>query len=129
LRDRDFAHRLFARANLHGAAGAATPRQRWQRLQRGAGTAEMIDQRAERARADIGAADEAQPVDPLFVRQADIVFFVFSVAHLAPRRHRFLFSATSITEKQRERWARGVIAAPTPGEHCKQAAAQRQSGR
>ena len=33
--------------------------------------AEMIDQRAKRARTDILAADEAQPVDPLLVRQAD----------------------------------------------------------
>jgi hypothetical protein len=33
----------------------------------------MIDQRAERARADIGAADEAQPVDPLLIREADAV--------------------------------------------------------
>jgi len=30
--------------------------------------AEMIDQRAKGARADIGTADQAQPIDPLLVR-------------------------------------------------------------
>jgi hypothetical protein len=65
------------------------------------------------ARADIGAADEAQPVDPLLIRQADVLFVILSVAHLAPGAAAPL-SATSITEKQRERWARGVITAPTP---------------
>jgi hypothetical protein len=33
----------------------------------------MIDERAEGARTNIGAADEAQPIDPLLIREADAV--------------------------------------------------------
>ena len=55
---------LFAGANLR-RAGAAAARQRRQRLKRGAGSAEMIEQRAKGAWADILAADEPQRVEPL----------------------------------------------------------------
>ena len=58
---------LFAGANLR-RAGAAAARQRRQRLKRGAGSAEMIEQRAKGAWADILAADEPQPVEPLLIR-------------------------------------------------------------
>ena len=51
------------------AAGAAAPREIGQRLERRAGAAEMIEQRAERARADIFAADEPQPVEALLVAE------------------------------------------------------------
>jgi hypothetical protein len=47
----------------------------------------MIDQRAECARPDILAADEAEPIDPLLVGQPDALvadFIPFSVAHLRP---------------------------------------------
>ncbi len=40
------------------------------RIERGAGPAEMIDERAKGARTDILAANEAQPVEPLLVGQA-----------------------------------------------------------
>jgi hypothetical protein len=46
-------------------AGASAARQRRQSLERRAGSAEMIEQRAKGARADILTADEPQPVEPL----------------------------------------------------------------
>ena len=52
-----------------GRARAAAPRQLRQRVERGARAAAMIEQGAEGARADIVAADEAQPVEPLLVGQ------------------------------------------------------------
>ena len=67
FRGGEFALGVFARADLHGAAGPAAPRQRRQCLQRGARAAEMIDQGLKGAGADIGAANKTQPVDPLLV--------------------------------------------------------------
>src|SRR5262249_38532271 len=58
-------------ADAAGPHGAAAPRELGERLERGAGAAEMIDQEAERARPDVVAADEAQPVEPLLVAQAN----------------------------------------------------------
>jgi hypothetical protein len=43
----------------------APARQNRQRLERPFGAAELVDQRAERRRPDIFAADEPQPVQPL----------------------------------------------------------------
>ena len=57
---------LFAGANLR-RADAAAARQRRQRLKRGAGSAEMIEQGAKGAWADILAADESQRVEPLLI--------------------------------------------------------------
>ncbi len=57
----------FARANLRHA-GAAAARQAWQRFERRARSAEMIEQRAKGARADILTADEPQPVEPLLTK-------------------------------------------------------------
>ena len=48
---RDLALGIGARKNLHRSAGAAAPGERRQRLQRSTCAAEMIDQRAEGARA------------------------------------------------------------------------------
>jgi hypothetical protein len=59
---------LFARANQRRCPTAAA-RQRRQRLERRAGSAEMVEQRPKGARADILTADESQPVQPLFIRQ------------------------------------------------------------
>ena len=81
LRRRDLALRIVARANLRRAAGAAAPRQRRQRLERGARAAEMIDQGAKRARADIRAADKAEPVEALLVGQTDTLS---DLVHTAP---------------------------------------------
>jgi hypothetical protein len=67
VRQGEFAHRVLARANLHGASRAAALRQRRQRIERRPRPAKMIDQRAERARPDILAANEPQPIDPLQV--------------------------------------------------------------
>ena len=65
-------HARPRRANKSAArAAAATARQRGQRLERRAGAAEMIDQGAKRARPDILAADQPQPVDALLVGQAN----------------------------------------------------------
>jgi hypothetical protein len=47
----------------------------------------LIDQRAERARPDILAANEPQPIDPLLVGQPDALaadFIPFSITHLSP---------------------------------------------
>src|SRR5580692_4454674 len=60
----------FARTNLR-CRPTATPRQRGQGLERGAGAAEMIDEGAKRAWPDVLAADQAQPVEPLLVGQTD----------------------------------------------------------
>jgi hypothetical protein len=49
-----------------GASGAF--HQRGQRFQRRAGAAELVDQRAKSTGADVVAADQLQPVEPLFVR-------------------------------------------------------------
>jgi hypothetical protein len=55
---------LFAGANLR-CAGTAAARQCRQHLERRARSAEMVEQRAKGARADILTADEPQPVEPL----------------------------------------------------------------
>ena len=60
--------RRIARADDLRRAGAAAARQRWQRLKRRAGSAEMVEQRAKGAWADILTADEPQPVEPLLIR-------------------------------------------------------------
>ena len=49
----------------------------------GAGSAEMIEQRAKGAWADILAADEPQRVEPLLIRQA---YWFSALAHLSPER-------------------------------------------
>ncbi len=64
----EFAFGVDARAHLHAACETAALRQRRQRLQGRPRAAEMIDQRPKGARADIGAADQAQPVDPRLIR-------------------------------------------------------------
>jgi hypothetical protein len=51
----------------------------------------MIDQRAERARSDILAANKAEPIDPLVVGQPDPLiadFIPFSVDHFSPAARR-----------------------------------------
>jgi hypothetical protein len=53
-----------------GAARAAAAGEIRQRRQRGACAAVVVDQRAEGARADIVAADEAKPIEPLLNRVA-----------------------------------------------------------
>src|SRR6202030_4177712 len=59
-----------ARTNLRRSPPPA-PRQRGQGLKRGTGAAEVIDKGAKSPRPDILAADEAQPVEPLFVGEVD----------------------------------------------------------
>jgi hypothetical protein len=59
---------LFARANQWRCPTAAA-RQRRQRLERRACSAEMVEQCAKGARADILTANESQPVEPLLIRQ------------------------------------------------------------
>jgi hypothetical protein len=78
----DFALRLVALIVLRGGIAAPAARQSRQGFERRSRTAEMIDKRPKRARADILAADEAQPVDPLLIRQADRFRFL---AHPAPK--------------------------------------------
>jgi hypothetical protein len=67
VRQGELAHGIFTRANLRGTTRSAALRQRRQCFERRPRTAEMIDQRAERARPDILATDEPQPIDPLRV--------------------------------------------------------------
>src|SRR5205823_4511186 len=61
---------LAARMDARRAAGAAAARQVGQGSERRARTAVMLEQGAERARADMVAANEAQPVEPLLVGDA-----------------------------------------------------------
>jgi hypothetical protein len=58
----DLTFSLFAGANLR-RAGAAAACQCRQRFKRRACSAEMVEQRAKGARADIVTADEAEPID------------------------------------------------------------------
>ena len=68
-----FRARLRAREQMRPAPAAPPRRARsGSALERRARAAVMIDQGAERARPDILAADEAQPVDPLLVGQANL---------------------------------------------------------
>jgi hypothetical protein len=60
----DFLFGPFARADLRRAVAAAASESR-QRFERRACAAELIEKRAKRARADILAANEPQPIDPL----------------------------------------------------------------
>src|SRR5262249_54920300 len=69
-----------ARAPLPAGAGAETLGKGGRG---GGGAAVMIDERAEGARADVVAADEAQPIEPLLVGEPHpLSCFI----HLAPRR-------------------------------------------
>src|SRR6202451_3517673 len=70
LRGFDLLLGCFARKYLRRSPTTA-PRQRGQRLERGAGAAEVIDERAKRPRSDVLTADETQPVEPLLVGQSD----------------------------------------------------------
>jgi len=58
---------VLAGMDAGGAARAAAAGEIRQRRQRGACAAVVVDQRAEGARADIVAADEAKPIEPLLV--------------------------------------------------------------
>src|SRR5262249_3451030 len=58
-----------SRGGMRGALESAAAGKRRNRPQRGAGAAAKVEQRAERARADIVAADEAEPIDPLLIRE------------------------------------------------------------
>ena len=87
VRGLDLALGLLARIDLRRAATAAAARQRRQRFQRCARAAEMIDQRPKGARTDILAADKAQPVDALFVREMDAFPSFGHFAPNAPSRH------------------------------------------
>jgi len=60
---RDFTLGLLPGANLRRAGAAAAGECR-QRLERRARSAKMVEQRAKRARADILAANEPQPIEP-----------------------------------------------------------------
>ena len=61
----DLSPRFLLAADAPRTRSAAAPRQIGQPLQRRARIAEMGDERVEGARADIVAADQPQPVDPV----------------------------------------------------------------
>ena len=65
-----FGARIVLAADPSRPRRAAASRQIRQPLQRGARAAEMVDQRAKRARPDIVGADQPQPVDPLGVGES-----------------------------------------------------------
>ena len=75
FRRRDLALGLGARTDFRREIAwcicATAAGERRQRFQRRARPAEMIDQRPERARPDILAADQPQPIDPLLVGQPE----------------------------------------------------------
>jgi hypothetical protein len=77
----DLALSLFTRANLR-RAGAAAARQCRQRLKRRARSAEMVEQRG--AWADILAADKAESVEPLLIRQNVLVLYPRSPERSVP---------------------------------------------
>jgi hypothetical protein len=81
LRGFDLTLDRFARTNLRRSSAAA-PRQLGQGLERRAGAAEMIDEGAKRARPDVLAADEAEPVEPLLVGEMDVVH---RLVHVCPQ--------------------------------------------
>jgi hypothetical protein len=60
---------VLAGVDADGTARAAAAGEIGQRRQRRAGAAVMVDQRAEGAWADIVAADEAKPIEPLLLAQ------------------------------------------------------------
>jgi len=60
---------VLAGMDAGGTARAAAAGEIGQRRQRRAGAAVVVDQRAEGARADIVAADEAKPIEPLLLAQ------------------------------------------------------------
>ena len=70
LRRRHLALGVLARVDARGTPRAAAAGKIGQRRERGAGATAVIDQGAEGARPDMVAADEAQPVEALFVGQA-----------------------------------------------------------
>jgi hypothetical protein len=69
LRRLELALAVVAGMDAGGAARAAAAGKTGERRQRRAGAAVMVDQRAEGARADIVAADEAKPIEPLLLAQ------------------------------------------------------------
>src|SRR5262249_12509607 len=64
---------VLAGMDADGAARTAAAGEIRQRRQRRAGPAVVVDQRAEGARADIVAADEAKPIEPLLLAHPDAV--------------------------------------------------------
>ena len=69
LRRLELALAVVAGMDAGGAARAAAAGKIGERRQRRAGAAVMVDQRPEGARADIVAADEAKPIEPLLLGQ------------------------------------------------------------
>jgi hypothetical protein len=67
---RELALGVLARVHARGTACAAAAGEIGQGREGGSGAAAVIDQGAEGARPDMVAADEAQPVETLFVGQA-----------------------------------------------------------
>jgi hypothetical protein len=67
LRRLELALRLLARGDAGRTLGAAAAGKIGKRRKRGARAAVMIDERAEGPRADVVAADQAQPIEPLLV--------------------------------------------------------------
>jgi hypothetical protein len=115
---RDLAHRILARTNLRHAARAAAPGERRQRLERVARPAEMIDQRAERPRPDILAADEAEPIDPLLVGEpAPLIadFIPFSVAHFRPAAQTDALTVATLPEIENVRGYAEVLGCQKAG--------------
>ena len=78
----DFPFGGFARADFRDDATAAAARQCRQGFECRARIAKMFEERAERPWTDILAADEPQPIQPLFIGQTDRFR---PRAHLAPK--------------------------------------------
>jgi hypothetical protein len=89
---------FLARIDVRCPRAAAAGKRR-QRLEGGARPAKMIDQGAKRPRADVLAADQSKPIEPLFVRQPDALRAFAPLAHAAPRRP-YLRSGGSIHLKR-----------------------------
>jgi hypothetical protein len=80
---------LFDGRHPDGARCAAAAGEIGQRRKRRPGAAEPIEQGAKRARPDILAADQAQPVKALLIGQADVTGH--GLVHSAGRRRRAWF--------------------------------------
>jgi hypothetical protein len=85
LRRPELALRILARGDAGGTLGAAAAGKLGKRRQCGARAAVVIDQRAEGAWADVVAADEAQPIEPLLVGEPHALVCFTHLA--APESH------------------------------------------
>src|SRR4051812_20741331 len=100
--------------NASPIAGTAAAGEIGQRLERFVCPAIVIDERTECARPDILAADQAQPVEPLLVGQANTAA-ALALDHIAPRLGTSSRSIAQATAGHNRQYARGQPQQPKSG--------------